>query len=917
MSNSTDIGTPEQSPLSTIQRAIQVLQVLAQVFEIRVLGIPRGRGKPATAAGWFNNVQAACKAVQTYVLQRATGIYITLNPVDPALLARTDNQIREFCEQTTADKDIVRRVWLFLDFDPERPDGISSSEEELDVALKVANGCRDWLQGRFNWPAPVEAMSGNGIHHVYRIDLPNDEAAKLLVQRVLQAIAAVVHESQTGQTIQIKVDPVVFNAARIIKLWGTVARKGADTADRPHRQSDILNIPEQIEIVTVEQLQHVADLVPSSKPTADSAPCRPSGTSMRQDVLVRARKYVAKPPPAIAGQSGHNAAFRIACILMKDFALAIDDALPIYREWNESCQPPWSEKEMLHKLEDAAKQSGPVGRLLQDSRPPQPNRTANRREPDSQGSTSEVKGTEIEFVPFPIDSLPEPVRTFVIETAESMRCDPCFIAIPLIAALAAAIGNSRRVRLKNRWTEPCVFWLVVIAESGTMKSPGLEAALSFLRKLQSKAYVDYEQSMEQYHRDLLKFEADLATYKKPSADRSGEPPEPPPKPVCLRFICEDSTVEALAAVLEEQPRGIVMIRDELSGWLNSFDAYKSCKGSDVAHWLSMHRAGPMTVDRKSGKRITHIPHAGVSIAGGIQPTTMATALAGRYRPNQDDTEVQLVQPREHFDNGLAARLLLAMPPRMPKSWTDRDVSPEICERMQFLFADLVAFEMGTDENGKPRPIDLQFTEKARRLWVKFYNEHALEQVQLNGDMAAAWSKLEGYAARFALLIHLVRYAANDPTLIQNDLIDEDSLAAAIDISRWFGDEASRIYATIGARTETYEQRERRLLIRTIKSVGGGITPRELMRRSRRYRNSVADAEAALEVLVTADLGFWRDRATTGKGGRPTKEFVLRELDQVPTGDQGVPSPSPAADESFPNPIENDDPDLELSGLDLS
>lgn len=910
MPNSIDNGTPEQSPISTIQRALQIISVLSQVFEIRVLGIPRGRSKPATAAGWFNSVSAAYKAVQTYVIQKAAGIYITLNPVNPALLARTDNQIREHCPQTTADKDIVRRVWLFLDFDPERADGISSSQEELDAALVVASGCRHWLRDRFNWPDPIEALSGNGIHLIYRIDLPNDESAKLLVQRVLQAIAAVTHGSQTGKEIHIKVDPVVFNAARIIKLWGTVARKGADTADRPHRKSDILNVPERIEIVTVEQLQEVADLVPNSNATTETAPYTPSATPTRQDVVDRARKYVAKPPPAIAGQSGHNAAFRIACILMKDFALPLSDALPIYREWNETCQPPWSETEMLHKLEDAAKRPGPVGKLLQNNRSPQPKRRANRGEPDVERSTPEVRDREVEFVPFPIDCLPEPLRTFVIETAESMRCDPCFIILALIAATAAAIGNSRRIRLKNRWTEPCVFWLVVIAESGTMKSPGLDAALSFLRKLQTKAYADYEQAMEQYQRDLLKFEADLASYKKPSANRAGEPPEPPPKPVCLRFICEDSTVEALAAVLDEQPRGVVMIRDELSGWLNSFDAYKACKGSDVAHWLSMHRAGSMTVDRKSGKRITHIPNAGVSIAGGIQPTTMATALAGRYRPNKDDVEAQLSQPREHFDNGLAARLLLAMPPRMPKSWTDKDVSPEICERMQFLFTDLVSLEMGTDENGKPCPIDLQFTEKARKLWVKFYNEHALEQVQLNGDMAAAWSKLEGYAARFALLIHLVRYAANDPTLKYSDQIDEDCLAAAIEISRWFGDEASRIYATIGARTETREQRERRLLIRTIKSVARGITARELMRHCRRYRSSVADAQAALESLVRDNLGIWQNRTTTGKGGRPTQEFVLHEADQVP-------SPSPDADESIPKPIENDDPDLDLNGLDLS
>lgn len=917
MPNSTDIGTSEQSPVSTIQRSIQVLQGRAQVFEIRVLGIPRGRSKPATAAGWFNNVQDACKAVQTYVLQRATGIYITLNPVNPALLARTDNQIREHCPQTTADKDIVRRVWLMLDFDPERADGISSSQAELAAAGTIATRCRNWLRDEFGLPDPLEAMSGNGVHLVYRIDLPNDEAAKLLIQRVLQGISGNVHDWQVGNANQIKVDPVVFNAARIIKVWGTPARKGADTADRPHRVSEILRIPERFEIVSIEKLQQLAALAPAAKAPPSAAVRKPNVNPSRPQIVDRARNYVATLPPAIAGQGGHNAAFRTACVLVKDFGLSIEEARPIIQEWNETCQPPWSDQELEHKLDDASQQPGPVGKLLEDSSPTRADRRAAiRQSAEVETTMQEVKLPIVEYVPFPVHCLPEPVRTFVIETADSMLCDPCFVVLPLLAALAAAVGNARRIQLKNRWTEPCVFWMVVIAESGTMKSPGLDAAFQFLRKLQKKAFADYEQAMEQYQRDLIKFEAELADYKKNSAKRQAEPPEPPPKPICVRFICENSTVEALAALLEEQPRGVVTVCDELSGWLNGFDSYKAGKGSDVAHWLSMHRAGSMTHDRKTGKRITFIPHAAVSVAGGIQPNTLTTALVGRYRPNAGVADMQVSQAREHFDNGLAARLLLAMPPRRPKVWTEQDVSPEICNKMESLFADLVSLEMGTDENGKPCPVDLPFSRKARAEWVKFYNEHALEQVQLKGDMAAAWSKLEGYAARFALLIHLIRYAANDPTLKDSDQIDEDSLAAAIEISRWFGDEASRIYTTIGSRTESHEQRERRLLIRTIKSVGKGITPRELMRHRRCYRDHVSEAEAALESLVSDNLGFWQDRVTTGKGGRPTREFVLREPDQIPSGDQGVPSPSPRPDESISDPIQNDDPDLDLDDLDL-
>ena len=84
-------------------------------------------------------------------------------------------------------------------------------------------------------------------------------------------------------------------------------------------------------------------------------------------------------------------------------------------------------------------------------------------------------------------------------------------------------------------------------------------------------------------------------------------------------------------LLEEQPRGLLVAHDELSAWINSFDAYKACRGKDVAQWLSMHRAGVLTVDRKGGRRIIHVPRAAVCIAGGVQPEGPGR-IAGRSLP---------------------------------------------------------------------------------------------------------------------------------------------------------------------------------------------------------------------------------------------------------------------------------------------
>ena len=69
----------------------------------------------------------------------------------------------------------------------------------------------------------------------------------------------------------------------------------------------------------------------------------------------RARSYLAHIEGAKAGDRGHDRTFRVACVLAIKFGLTMQQAWPLINEWNEQCEPPWSEKELLHKLQDAFK----------------------------------------------------------------------------------------------------------------------------------------------------------------------------------------------------------------------------------------------------------------------------------------------------------------------------------------------------------------------------------------------------------------------------------------------------------------------------------------------------------------------------------------------------------------------------------
>ncbi len=228
-----------------VQATLRTLFRRGDVVEVRALRVP-GRGKPFTVAGYFDSSEAAGKAVAELEKRKPGGIYVTLNEVNPALLARSPNRLADWPDQTTSDGDILRRRWLPIDFDAIRPSGISSTDAEHDAAIQVARDCREWLTAA-GWPEPILADSGNGAHLLYRIDLPPDDDG--LVGRALAAIAAKM------STPAVAVDTSVSNPSRIWRLYSTVARKGHPTADRPHRRSRMIDVPEALEVVPVESLE--------------------------------------------------------------------------------------------------------------------------------------------------------------------------------------------------------------------------------------------------------------------------------------------------------------------------------------------------------------------------------------------------------------------------------------------------------------------------------------------------------------------------------------------------------------------------------------------------------------------------------------------------------------------------------------
>jgi hypothetical protein len=219
-----------------ILRFLKLIAESEQVIELRLLNVQSaGIRFPHTLSGYFTDYRKLAEAASEQSIN-AQGAYITLNPLNPDLLSRALNRLRVADKNfpLTTDADITKRRWLPIDFDPVRPKGISSTDEEHAWAIERAEQVRDVLRAE-GWPSPIVGDSGNGGHLLYRVDLPaNDDG---VVKRCLEALAFRFDDDR------VTVDPAVFNPARIWKLYGTASRKGDPLPDRPHRMSRIVELP--------------------------------------------------------------------------------------------------------------------------------------------------------------------------------------------------------------------------------------------------------------------------------------------------------------------------------------------------------------------------------------------------------------------------------------------------------------------------------------------------------------------------------------------------------------------------------------------------------------------------------------------------------------------------------------------------
>lgn len=438
--------------------------------------------------------------------------------------------------------------------------------------------------------------------------------------------------------------------------------------------------------------------------------------------------------------------------------------------------------------------------------------------------------------PFPLECLGG-LGKWVSDTAEGCGAPVDYVAMTTLVSCASLIGNSRWSSPWAGWAEPSILWGVLVGRPSSSKSPAADAVLRHIRDLEVGLAHDYPEKLAAYERDVAvadeerkNWQADVKAAVKegvgaPVLPEKARDPDKPERP---RIVVSDTTTEALCRILKGSPRGLLAVRDELSGWL-AFDRYTT--GADRPFWLEAFGGRSYPVDRvKENGQPMMIPNLSVSLIGGIQPDKLHSMLISGD------------------DDGLAARALYVWPdplrPCRPSVIANDFPTIRAMQR-------LLALQMRCDEDGVMRPYHVRFADDAADAFMQWRLDNDDKQNDASGLFLSHLGKFPGLVVRLSLILEYLHWALEGEGEPEPQSISVRSVGFACHLvdeyftkmsERAFGDAAIPLpekHATAIAK-KILKAKPRTINVREIRRAWGipGL------RRAEDVRAAVAELEAA-------------------------------------------------------------------------
>ncbi len=383
-------------------------------------------------------------------------------------------------------------------------------------------------------------------------------------------------------------------------------------------------------------------------------------------------------------------------------------------------------------------------------------------EEDSIAFTSD-SGKTTETPSFPLEIFPKAIRDIIEALEEYENYNVDFSSASFLTVFAAAMGNTWSVRFMTGWISRPIIYMVLVGSPSCGKTPPLQQAVAPLLKLDGEYDMIYCKEMETYRQWERMSAKQREKHSLPEAMKM-------PQRKC--HVVVDSTVEALIGALRDNPRGVLIYKDEIDSLLSNFNRYNS---SDEGYFLSLFSGTPFKYSRKSNNEHIFLANPYCSIIGTTQPGRLGEQFGGK-----------------RMMNGFSSRFLKVYPEidKMP-SWNDTAMPDGVLEEWERIIRRVITVTPSTDQEGKATSIELLFSQEAKLRviqWKDEVNNKAYAETDSDA-VRALCGKLETYLVRFCLVIQIMHCICGESGM---DKIEPGTAELAIRLTEYFRNMESRI-----------------------------------------------------------------------------------------------------------------------------
>lgn len=461
-----------------------------------------------------------------------------------------------------------------------------------------------------------------------------------------------------------------------------------------------------------------------------------------------------------------------------------------------------------------------------------------------------IRAEAVPAPPWPAEVLPPFWQTWTIAAAEGAGAPQSFVATALVAAAGATIGNARWASPWASWKEAPAIFAALVGRPSSGKSPALDVVQDLSTYIDAEENADWPERRRHHQAALAEAKERRTVWESevkeavrgrlvpPDLPAGAEEPRPEQR---RRTFTTDSTIEKAARLAEANPRGLILIRDELSGWVAGMDRYAGTAGGDRPFWLQAYGGRPWTQDRVKDHEPLVVAHLLWSILGTIQPDRLATLMTSGD------------------DDGLTARFIYCwpdpLPPRRPTCRADIEGARRALLRLRRL-----------PWPSSPEPVVLPLAPGAVTALDEWRVQVAAMEGEAGGLMLSWIGKLPGLAVRLALILEYLEWSAT-ADVPEPEAVSESALIAALALCESFFLPMAR--RTFGSAALPQVERDARRLARWL--VQQRLLPETVnARQLRRMADgpTIPDAERMELALLELSAAGWVRPAPSRDGGAP-------------------------------------------------